>query len=396
MNKPELLAPAGDMECLKTAVRFGADAVYVGGPFMQLRAQAAGFDNDTLAEASEYVHRFGKKLYVTANSFAKNDEINKIEKYAEFLYSIGANAAIVSDLGAIAAMRAAEPRLEIHVSTQANCQNYKCAEVYRSMGASRVVMARENSLREIAELHRLVPELEIEAFVHGAMCMSYSGRCMLSTFTTGRSANRGECAQPCRWQYHIVEQKRPNEFFPVEQSENGLAVLSSQDLNCMPFVDKLIEAGVSSLKIEGRMKSPYYVATVVNAYRMRIDGSAPIELLENEVCCVSHRPYCSGFYFGKIKPYLPDDGAYIRECTYAAIVFEKSENGRVKIEQRNLFCVGDELEVVRPGTVGLKFTVEEIENTDGESVSRANHAKELLFVNCPLELEPGDMLRIRH
>lgn len=396
MKKAELLAPAGDFECLKSAVRFGADAVYIGGPFMQLRAAASAFSQENIVAAAQYCHGFNRKLYVTVNSFAKNAEIESLKEYAKKLYLFDVDAAIVSDIGAISAMKKAEPRLEIHVSTQANCQNYEAATVYYNMGASRVVLAREMTIDDIALLRERAPKkLELEAFVHGAMCMSYSGRCLLSAFLTNRSGNRGDCAQSCRWMYHLCEEKRPGEFFPIEEDENGTAILSSQDLNCMEFVNRLIDAGVCSLKIEGRMKSPYYVASVTNAYRKRLDGYEPIETLERELHSVSHRPYSNGFYFGKMSEFHPDNGVYIRDCTFVGSVIEEQKDGMVKIEQRNCFAVGETLEVIRPEGVGESFTAKDIRNENGESVDRANKAKEIYFVNCPLPLKVGDMIRTR-
>ena len=273
MNQLELLAPAGDLECLRTALRFGADAVYVGGPQMQLRAGSVGFSMDDLAEAVREAHALNRRLYVTVNAFASNSEIDALSDYAQALKALGADAVIVSDLGAIAAIRRAAPDLDVHVSTQANCLNYAAAQVYADLGATRVVLGREMSLTEIAELRAKTPaSLELEAFVHGAMCMAYSGRCMISAYLAGRSANRGACAQSCRWTYHLMEEKRPGQFFPVEEDDRGTTILSSLDLCCIDFLDRIAAAGVTSFKIEGRMKSPYYVATVVNAYRKRLDA----------------------------------------------------------------------------------------------------------------------------
>lgn len=396
MQRPELLAPAGNPEALRAAARFGADAVYVGGPLMQLRAKSAGFNRDELTSAAKYLHALGKKLYVTVNCFATNGEIEMLAHYAEFLLCAGVDAAIVSDLGAIRAIKRAAPKLEVHVSTQANCQNYESARAYYEMGASRIVLARELSLDAIAELRAKTPQqLELEAFVHGAMCMAYSGRCILSSFLASRSGNRGECAQPCRWQYHLLEMKRPNEFFPLEQSENGLAILSSRDLCCVGFLDKLASAGISSYKIEGRMKSEYYVASVANAYRHAIDGTAPLDALERELAAVSHRPYCSGFYFGPIEDYPLESSAYIHECTFAAAALEDAADGSVKVEQRDYFKLGDTLEVVRPSHIGESFTLTELRDENGLPRNAANHPKEVLYINCPLPLQAGDMLRTR-
>lgn len=395
MKNVEILAPSGDFECLNAAIRYGADAIYIGGPFMQLRAKAASFPEENIEKAAKICHDAGKKLYVTTNSFAKNEEIDELGVYARTLKSLGVDAAIVSDLGAISAMREGCPELEIHVSTQANCQNYKAAEVYQKMGATRVVVAREMSLEAIGEMHSRLPSLEIEAFVHGAMCMSYSGRCMMSTFMTGRSGNRGECAQPCRWTYNLVEQRRPNEYYPVEQYEDGLAILSSGDLNCMSFVDEIVDAGVCSLKIEGRMKSPFYVASVANAYSMRKNGLASVEALEREVHSVSHRPYIDGFYYGQPAMRKPDKGDYVRECSFVGLALEDAKDGKLVIEQRNVFKIGDVMEVLRPNHVGEEFVVTSIVDSKGEVIERANKPKTVYTINCDFDLKKGDMLRVR-
>ena len=391
-----MLAPAGDMECLETAFRFGADAAYLGGPFMQLRSKVTGFDLENIRAAVELAHGFEKKIYVTVNSFAKDSEFDRIKSYARELKKAGVDAVIVSDLGVISAIRQTVPDLEIHVSTQANCQNAECAKVYYNMGVKRIVLAREMSLDEIAEFRLKIPDdLEIEAFVHGAMCMAYSGRCFISSYLAGRSGNRGECTQPCRWRYQLMEQKRPGEFFPVEEDENGTTLLSSRDMKCISFLDKLVEAGVTSFKIEGRMKSPYYVATVVNAYRHAIDGTADITLLEKELDCVSHRPYSSGFYFGELKRYTPDDDmAYKQDKVFAGVV-KKCENGRLTVEQRNNFKDGDVFEVISPASIGLAFEIHNMVNCADEHITVAPHPQELITVDCPFELHPGDILRKR-
>lgn len=395
MKKIELLAPAGDMETLKTALRFGADAVYIGGPFMQLRAEVSGFSEDEIKEAVKYTHSFGKKLYVTVNSFAKNEEIEPLGRYAKRLYEAGVDAVIVSDIGALCAIRNAAENLEIHISTQANCQNYASALAYYKMGAKRVVTAREMTLSEIAEMRKKLPDdMEIEAFAHGAMCMSYSGRCFLSPYLSGRSGNRGECTQPCRWSYHITEMKRPGEFFQIEETEGGTNILSSRDMNCMDIIDDMIAAGITSFKIEGRMKTPYYVATVVSAYRKRLDGCTDLTVLNHELDCISHRPYCTGFYLGQLKKYRPDEQVpYISECTFAGTV-KAYENGVLTVEQRGKFSVGDTLEIVSPDVFGKSFKVEEIINSEGKSVQSAPHAQETVKIPCPFKLSQGDILRV--
>ncbi|MBE6893352.1 MAG: U32 family peptidase [Ruminococcaceae bacterium] len=395
MKRPELLAPAGDMECLETAVHFGADAVYIGGPLLQLRADNVGFDREGIAEAVKYAHEHGVKLYVTVNCFAKNEEIDAAEDYAKFLYSAGVDAVIVSDIGLIAKIHESAPELEIHVSTQANCLNFNAAKVYWNMGAKRVVLGREMTLDEIIEFRKRIPEeMEIEAFVHGAMCMSYSGRCMISSYLVNRSGNRGGCAQPCRWNYHLVEMKRPNEFFQVVEDEKGTAILSSHDMCAVGFLDKLEEAGICSYKIEGRMKTPFYVATAVNAYRHAIDGDVPMEVIERELDSISHRPYSSAFYFGEMKNSHGNSGAYIQKCTFIGKVLDYSD-GFVTIQQRNNFKPGDELEVVSPISTGEKFTVTAIFDEEGNEREDARLIQQILRLPCPIKLQKGDLLRKR-
>ncbi|MBQ7875294.1 MAG: U32 family peptidase [Oscillospiraceae bacterium] len=395
MKRPELLAPAGDMECLETAVHFGADAVYIGGPLLQLRADNVGFDREGIVEAVQYAHAHGVKLYVTVNCFAKNEEIDAAGDYAKFLYETGVDAVIVSDIGLIAAIHEAEPRLEIHVSTQANCQNFNSAKVYWNMGAKRVVLGREMTLDEIIEFRKRIPEeMEIEAFVHGAMCMAYSGRCIISSYLVNRSGNRGGCAQPCRWNYHLVEMKRPNEFFQVVEDEKGTAILSSHDMCAVNFLDKLEAAGICSYKIEGRMKTPFYVATAVNAYRHAIDGDVPMEVIERELDSISHRPYSSAFYFGEMKNSHGNSGAYIQKCLFAGKVLDYAD-GFVTIEQRNNFKPGDELEIIAPNSTGEKFTVTEIYDMEGNQREDARLIKQILRLPCPIKLQKGDLLRKR-
>ncbi|MBQ2301748.1 MAG: U32 family peptidase [Oscillospiraceae bacterium] len=395
MKRPELLAPAGDMECLETAVHFGADAVYIGGPLLQLRADNVGFDREGIAEAVKYCHEHGVKLYVTVNCFAKNEEIDAAEDYAKYLHSVGVDAVIVSDIGLIAKIHESAPELEIHVSTQANCLNFNAAKVYWNMGAKRVVLGREMTLDEIIEFRKRIPEeMEIEAFVHGAMCMSYSGRCMISSYLVNRSGNRGGCAQPCRWNYHLVEMKRPNEFFQVVEDEKGTAILSSHDMCAVGFLDKLEAAGICSYKIEGRMKTPFYVATAVNAYRHAIDGDVPMEIIERELDSISHRPYSSAFYFGEMKMSHGNSGAYIQKCTFIGKVLDYSD-GFVTIQQGNNFKPGDELEVVSPISTGEKFTVSKIFDEEGNEREDARLIQQILRLPCPIKLQKGDLLRKR-
>ena len=403
MNQLELLAPAGDLERLRTALRFGADAVYVGGPQMQLRAGSVGFSMDDLAEAVREAHALNRRLYVTVNAFASNSEIDALGDYARALKALGADAVIVSDLGAIAAIRRAAPDLDVHVSTQANCLNYAAAQVYADLGATRVVLGREMSLTEIAELRAKTPaSLELEAFVHGAMCMAYSGRCMISAYLSGRSANRGACAQSCRWTYHLMEEKRPGQFFPVEEDDRGTTILSSLDLCCIDFLDRIAAAGVTSFKIEGRMKSPYYVATVVNAYRKRLDalkaGTADdmqLALLRRELNAASHRPYSSGFYFGELKHHAPDEGAYLQDCTFVGVVRERLSGGRILFECRNRIREGDRVEILSPDSLGLSFVAGNIRSESGLPEPAAARPSEIYSMDCGCPAAPGDLLRIR-
>ena len=402
MNDYELLAPAGDMERLKAALRFGADAVYLGGPKLQLRAGSVGFTLEGLAEAVTYAHALGKRVYVTVNAFASPAEAEAVGEYARTLAGFGVDAVIVADLGLMAAFRRAAPGLPIHVSTQANCTNHLAARTYYELGAQRVVLARELTLEQIAELRdRTPPELELEAFVHGAMCMAYSGRCMISAHLTGRSANRGGCAQPCRWNYRLVEEKRPGEYFPVEEDESGLTILSSRDLNALPFLDRLMAAGVTSFKIEGRMKTPYYVATVTNAYRRRIDQlcagaeTPSVAELQRELDAASHRAYSRGFYFGEAAHEAADTEAYRQDCQFVAVV-ERREGDRVFFSLRNRFREGDVLEALSPGRSGEPFAVQSLQDAEGKPVEWADVPARSYSMRCALPLDAGDILRKRH
>ena len=391
------------MECLRAALRFGADAVYVGGPQLQLRAANAGFSMDALAQAVKETHALGRRLYVTVNAFPTNDELEALGDYAQGLFALGVDAAIVADLGAVAVMRKAAPNLPIHISTQANCLNWAAATAWYELGATRVVLAREMTLEQIGQLRAHTPAaLELEAFVHGAMCMAWSGRCMISAYRTGRSANRGGCTQSSRWRYHLVEEKRPGEFFPVEEDDRGTTILSSQDLNCLDFLEQIAAAGVTSFKIEGRMKSPYYVATVTNAYRQRLDGLANgpassefLALLQRELDAVSHRTYASGFYFGQMRRHAPDDGVYRQDCVFAGVVMERLDSGRVRIQLRNPIHRSDVLEVLSPGSLGRTLLAEGLTTPDGRALAQVVEPMVLFDMDAPPELAAGDMLRKR-
>ncbi len=390
----ELLAPAGDMESLEAALRFGADAVYVGGELLQLRAKSAGFDKSALALASERVHREKKRLYVALNSLAKNEEIPLAGEYAVALYDMGVDAVIVSDLGVIAQVRRAAPKLEIHLSTQASCMNYAAATAYHELGVKRIVLARETTVEDIAKIRAMTPKaLELEAFVHGAMCMAVSGRCVISSYLTGRSGNRGECAQPCRWSYALMEEKRPGEFFPIVEDGGCTAILSSHDLCCIDMLDELAAAGVTSFKIEGRMKTAYYVASVVNAYRMAMDGG-DLEYCRRELEGVKHRPYSDGFYHGYVRNNHANDGRYRHECVFVGNVLE-NRDGFLKVRQRNNFKVGETLEVLSPGRRAESFEVSEILTETGDKRDAAPHPNEILYIPCDVKAEAGDFLRRR-
>lgn len=394
MMNVELLAPAGDMESLTAALRFGADAVYVGGEALQLRARSAGFHREKLAGAVRAVHEAGKRLYVTVNALAKNGEIPLAGEYARFLYDIGADAAIVSDLGVIDIFKRAAPELELHLSTQASCMNYAAARVYHAMGVRRIVLAREMSVGEIAQLRAKTPEsLELEAFVHGAMCMAVSGRCIISSYLTGRSGNRGECAQPCRWSWALTEEKRPGEYFPVFEEDGYTAILSSHDLCCIDMLEELRDAGVTSFKIEGRMKTAYYVATAVNAYRMAMDG-ADIGTCRRELELLKHRPYSDGFYHGYLRERHINSGRYEHGAVFVGNVLS-AENGVITVRQRNHFRVGETLEILSPGRAPESFAVTGIFTQTGESRDAAPHPNEILTIPCPVYAREGDFLRRR-
>ena len=396
-HKPqtELLAPAGSMEALQAALRFGADAVYLGGPLLQLRAKSAGFTFDEIADAAKLVHAQGKRLFVTVNALAFNDEIEKLPAYGNRLLDCGVDAAIVSDLGVLTTLHRACPKLELHVSTQASCTNYASAKTWYELGAKRIVLAREMTVDEIRKLKRNIPDdLELEAFVHGAMCMAYSGRCLLSSAILGRSGNRGDCAQPCRWKYALVEETRPNQSFPIIEEGNTSYVLSSRDLNCIGLLDELIDAGVTSLKIEGRMKTEYYVAVVVNAYRRVLDGTMTVEEAQRELDSVSHRPYTTGFYHGELPQDHSNAGVYTQTHRFAGAVLA-CENGVATVEQRNRFVKGDALEVVSPVLRNAILKADDITDADGTPVEVANKVKQILRIRTDLPLAPGDLLRLR-
>jgi putative protease len=396
----ELLAPAGSREALEAAVYFGADAVYAAGKTYGLRAFADNFTLDGIRDAADFVHARGKRLYITLNAIFHEADFDGLEDYIRGLAAAHVDALIISDPGVMAVAKAAAVDVPIHLSTQANTTNAKSAAFWHSMGVSRVILSRELSLAEIRCMREAVPQsLELEAFVHGAMCISYSGRCLLSNFFTGRGGNQGACAQPCRWEYHINERGYDGEYFPVFADDRGTYIFNSKDLNMLAHLDDVIAAGVTSLKIEGRMKSAYYVGCVVNAYRRALDGIAagqPFDasLLE-EVDKAGSRAFTTGFYYGNPRESGQDTERNVPQRTYdfvGVVRGGKDSDGRILIEQRGKFLVGDTLDVLSPGTSGL-FTVTDIVTEDGQHRDSAPHAQEMLRISCPMNLVPGDMLR---
>ncbi|MBS4784489.1 MAG: U32 family peptidase [Clostridiales bacterium] len=397
--RPEVLAPAGDYERLIAAIKYGADAVYLGGTSFGMRASAGNFDDEQLRRGVAYAHEHGVRVYLTCNILPTNEEADRIEEFLLYAAEVGVDALIVADVGILMLARRVVPQIDIHISTQTGVVNYLTAnELYR-LGVKRVVLARELSLETIREIRRRTPaDLEIECFVHGAMCMSFSGRCLLSNYLTGRDANRGECAQPCRWGYHLMEEKRPGQFFPVFEDESGSYILNAKDLSMIEYIDQLVDAGITSLKIEGRAKSAYYVSVITNAYRQAVDRyvADPEHYrlegwLADEVFKVSHREYSTGFYFGR-----PDQcyqsGGYVRECDIVAVV-EQCRDGRLYGTQRNRFLSGDRLEILEPGQPPYELTVEDIWNGDGEPVEAAPHAMMPFSIPCDRVFTQGTIIR---
>ena len=394
----ELLSPAGNRERLEYALAYGADAVYMAGSRYSLRAFADNFEPDELKSALELVHSKGKKAYITVNIYAHNSDIDGMEDYFRFLYDIGADAVLVSDLGVLEAAKKGAPELPVHISTQANVTNYAAARFFCNAGAERIVLARELSIEEIALIHQKVPQAELEAFVHGAACISYSGRCLLSDYLTGRSANQGKCAQPCRWGYELVPQGRTDSF-PIEQDERGTYILNSKDLCMIDHLGELADAGVTSFKIEGRMKTAYYTAAVTNAYRRAIDrleaGLEPDPALKEELSKAANREFTTGFYFGPVQNGQRYESSKCRQSHEFSAVVLSSNGEYLTLEQRNRFRVGDVLEVLspEPSRCGQKFTVESIISSQGCSVQAAPNPQERVKVPCTLRLEYMDILR---
>lgn len=382
----EVLSPAGDFECLRAAVDYGCDAVYIGGSAFGMRASPKNFEGETLRLAVEYAHQKNVKVYLTCNTIPTNDETEQFPQFIAFAQECGIDAAIVCDIGVLAMVKEFAPKLAIHISTQVGIVNYATANEFYKMGARRIVLAREVGIEEIKKIRARIPaDMEIEAFVHGAMCVSFSGRCLLSKYLVNRDANRGECAQPCRWKYFIAEEKRRGQHFELDEDENGSYILNANDLCMIEHLDKLAEAGVSSFKIEGRAKSSYYVATVTNAYKAAVkaieQGSSVPDWAKEEVYKVSHRRYCTGFYFDRndAEQYYENSG-YVRACDFIGTV-DKTENNTLYITQRNYFTVDDDIEILAPDeTKPIKLKIAKMFNEQGMETKIANHALEKLTI----------------
>ena len=398
-NKPELLAPAGDFERLRMAVAYGADAVYLAGGDFGMRAFAGNFTPEELGQAVKLCHDAGVSVHVTCNTMARNEEMDRLPAFLELLESLGIDAVITADLGVFRLAQKHAPHVKLHMSTQAGVTNYQSARMWHELGASRVILARELSLDEVREIRARTPkELEVETFVHGAMCVSYSGRCVLSNYMTGRDAQRGACAQPCRYKYALMEEKRPGEYFPVEEDGKGAYIFSSRDMCMIDHVPELIGAGVNSLKIEGRAKSAYYAAVVTNAYRHAIDAAAagiPLApVWREEVEKVSHRHYSTGFFYGQPGQYT-QDGRYIRQWQVVAQVESCEADGSAILSLRNKFARGDEVELIAPGLEPATFQVPEMEDMDGLPLNEPRVPQMKFRMKLPAAVQPLALLRIR-
>ena len=404
MRKIELLVPASSLEVLKIAVIFGADAVYIGGEAFGLRAKAKNFSHEDMKEGIEFAHAHDCKVYVTANILAHNYDLDGARQYFKELKQIGPDALIISDPGMFTIAKEELPDIDIHISTQANNTNYMTYQFWWKQGAKRVVSARELSLNEIKQIREHIPdEMEIETFMHGAMCISYSGRCLLSSFMAGRDANRGACTHPCRWKYSIVEESRPGEYMPVYENERGTYIFNSKDLCMIEHIPEMLNAGIDSFKIEGRMKTALYVATVARTYRLAIDEFIQDENLykkripfyKSEISKCTYRQYTTGFFFGKPdeNTQIYDTNTYIKEYTYLGIVGEQNAQGLYHIEQRNKFSVGETIEVMRPNGDNILVTVKRITDERGVDMESAPHPKQQLYIDLGVKLEQYDVLR---
>ncbi len=413
-KKPELLIPASSLEVLKTAVRFGADAVYIGGEAFGLRAKAKNFSMEQMEQGIAFAHQHGVKVYVTANILAHNNDLEAAREYVRELASMkpdAPDALIISDPGIYMIAKEVCPQIERHISTQANNTNYQTYRFWWEQGAKRVVSARELSLREISEIRKNIPdEMEIESFIHGAMCISYSGRCLLSNYFTGRDANKGACTHPCRWKYAIVEETRPGQYMPVYENERGTFIFNSKDLCMIEYIPEMIKAGIDSFKIEGRMKTALYVATVARTYRKAIDDYLEseekyrqnIDWYRQEIAKCTYRQFTTGFYFGKTdeNAQIYDNNTYVNEYIYLGIIeelkTEKSGEQLARIEQRNKFCVGDSIEIMKPDGRNVSTKVEAMFTDEGESVDSAPHSKQVIWLKLSQMPEPYDLLRVKN
>ena len=396
-NKIELLSPAGDMERLKMSLAYGADAVYLAGNDFGMRAFAGNFTPDEMGQAVTLCHSYGASVHVTCNTMPRNDEVARLPEWLEYLQDLGVDAVILADVGVLSLLKRYAPRVKAHISTQASISNYQAASAWYDLGASRVILARELSLEEITELRAKTPrELEIEAFVHGAMCVSYSGRCLLSNYMTGRDANRGACAQPCRYKYALVEEKRPGEYFPIGEDEGGAFILNSRDMCMIDHIPELMAAGLDSLKIEGRAKSAYYAAIVTAAYRHAIDAAAAGKPLEpvwrEEVEKVSHRRYSTGFYFGQPGQYTAD-ARYIRDWQVVAVVTACDAAGNATLSLRNKFTAGDQIEVVGPDVPAFPLTAPLMTDGEGFTLAQPRHPQMVFHMKLPRPVPPLSVVR---
>ena len=406
MKKPELLVPASSLEVLKTAVRYGADAVYIGGEVFGLRAKAKNFSLEEMKEGVEFAHRYNVKVYVTANILAHNSDIEPVKAYFNDLKKVKPDALIIADPAIFTIAKEMLPDMELHISTQANNTNYGTYNFWHSLGAKRVVSARELSISEIKDIRNHIPDdLEIETFVHGAMCISYSGRCLLSSFMAGRDANKGACTHPCRWKYAVVEESRPGQYMPVEENERGTYIFNSKDLCMIDHIPELVDAGIDSFKIEGRMKTALYVATVARTYRMAIDDyfENPKKYEENIpkyktlISQCTYRQYTTGFFFGKPDEttQIYDCNVYERDYVYLGISGEPLEDGSFVIEQKNKFCVGDKIEIMKADGRDIEANVISITDQDGVAMESCPHPKQIITIKLDQVPEAGDILRMK-
>ncbi len=406
-GKPELLVPASSLEVLRTAVIFGADAVYIGGEAFGLRAKAKNFSMEEMAEGIRFAHERDVKVYVTANILAHNEDLAGAESYLEELKALKPDALIISDPGMFLVAKEVCPEIEIHISTQANNTNYKTYQFWWQQGAKRVVSARELSLAEIRQIRDKIPaQMEIESFIHGAMCISYSGRCLLSNYFTGRDANQGACTHPCRWKYAVVEETRPGEYLPVYENERGTYIFNSKDLCMIEYIPELVGAGIDSLKIEGRMKTALYVACVARTYRKALDDfftseetyRANMEWYRAEIAKCTYRQFTTGFYFGKPDEHtqIYDNNTYVNEYVYLGMVESVDARGYARFEQKNKFCVGDTIELMKPDGRNIRTKVLALYNEENEPVESCPHARQTLYAALSDKPEAYDLMRVEN